>query len=177
MSGNVDWWWLDLWVRGWKLKVETMRLFEADCNFVWFKESAINNSKFKLDQTCKNFKIEFFKNQKQKTVLFHSWLQISAFFKSLSGAAVVVERPCPFVSHKCGAVCSYCLDLYFYPRIECEIPTRQLNEIIISSPPNVAKFLNPTKNSRIEISQTTHFIMRTQLETFLLRHRCVQTKT
>ena len=62
------------------IKVETVRRFEADCNFVRFKKSEIIISKFILNQNCTNFNTEMFKNQKQIAVLFHSWLQSSAFF-------------------------------------------------------------------------------------------------
>ena len=76
-----------------------MGVFEVDCNFIWFKESAMNAFRFVLYQNRKNFKTEFFKNQKEIAVLFHSSLQISAvFFMPLSGAAVAVERPCSLCS-------------------------------------------------------------------------------
>ena len=65
-----------------KVKDGTMRLFEADCSFIWCKKSAKNLPKFTLNKNCKNFKNEFFEKQKQIAVLFFSRLQISAFFSS-----------------------------------------------------------------------------------------------
>ena len=70
-----------------------------DCSLIWFKKSAMNAFRVALNQNRKNFKTEFFQNQKEIAVLFHSSLQISAFFfKPLSGAAVADERPCSLCS-------------------------------------------------------------------------------
>ena len=98
-----------------KIKVETTRLFDADCNFICFKKSAINISKFTLNQNSKNLKTEFLKNQKQVAVLLHSWLQNSAFCSGRR-AAVAVDRLCPFVPHRMWRRLhlASCLDFYFF---------------------------------------------------------------
>ena len=115
-----------------------MRLFEADCNFIWFKKLTVIISKFALSQNRKNFKINFLKNQKRDCNLVSLLIvDYSFFLKPLSGAGVSVKRPCPFVFHWMWrrlqfAYCSgfhffgLCPDVYFYPRTHLSTAQRHL---------------------------------------------------